>query len=279
MNKTIAVLITSHNRKAKTLSCLHHLFNQVISPSFALRVYLVDDGSTDGTSEAIKTGYPQATVIRADGTLFWCNGMRLAWQCATETQPEFYLWLNDYTYLRPGCIETLLSAWRKFAITGDESCIVVGSCCDPESGKHSYGGEILFGGHPGRSQPVLPYAGEVQRCDTFNGNCVLVPKAAFDVLGMMRPFQHAISDTDYGLRAKRAGISSVVASGYVAECRRNPPEKSWRCRSLPRAERWKKLVGRHGLPPLDWWRFLWAHSGVRAVLYWPTPYVRVLIGL
>ena len=279
MAQTIAVLITCHNRKAETVRCLQRLAAQVLRASVLLRVYLVDDGSTDGTAEAVLAAYPEVTLIRADGTLFWCNGMRLAWQHAAEASPDFYLWLNDDTLLRPGCIDKLLQVWERGVTTGDDSCIVVGSCCDPETGEHSYGGEVLSGGHPGRPRAVPAQSAQVQRCDTFNGNCVLVPRAAYEVLGMMRAFEHAISDTDYGLRAKRAGISRVVAPGYLAECRRNPPEKSWRCRALPRAERWKKLVSRHGLPPRDWWRFLWTHSGLRAVWYWPTPYVRVLMGL
>ena len=45
MNK-IAAILTCHNRKEKTLACLHSLFS-IIS---TIDVFLVDDGSTDGTS-------------------------------------------------------------------------------------------------------------------------------------------------------------------------------------------------------------------------------------
>ena len=43
----IAVLITCHNRKEKTLHCLQNLYKQ----SITCDVYLVDDGSIDGSSE------------------------------------------------------------------------------------------------------------------------------------------------------------------------------------------------------------------------------------
>ena len=49
---TIAVLITSFNRKNSTLKCLGKLFSQNLK-EYYLGVYLVDDGSTDGTFKAV----------------------------------------------------------------------------------------------------------------------------------------------------------------------------------------------------------------------------------
>jgi GT2 family glycosyltransferase len=279
MTKTIAVLLTCHNRKAKTLACLQNLFEQALPASILIRIYLVDDGSTDGTSESVRAAYPDVAIIPSDGTLFWSGGMRVAWQHATRIEPDFYLWINDDTCLRLGCLATLFATWKESAVTGREDCIVVASCCDPVTGEHTYGGQLVRGAHPARTTAILPDPRHVKSCDTFEGNCVLVPKAAFKTLGILTRFQHAGSDTDYGLRATRSGVRLVVAPGYLAECSLNPPEDSWQCRDLPRRARWRKLVGRKGLPPQDWWRFLWAHAGVRALLYWPVPYVRVLIGI
>ena len=71
---TIAVLITCHNRKDTTLSCLGRLF----SIRKDIDVYCVDDNSTDGTADAIRENFPQVNLIRGDGNLFWCRGMRKA---------------------------------------------------------------------------------------------------------------------------------------------------------------------------------------------------------
>jgi GT2 family glycosyltransferase len=282
MTGTIAVLMTCHNRKVTTLKCLGGLTEHALPSGYRLAIHLVDDGSTDGTADAIASEYPDVHLIRADGSLFWSGGMYLAWRHAAGSDPEFYLWMNDDTYLLPGAVKNLVHTWSEYAAVGRDRCIVVASCYDPQTGKHSYGGEMIRGAHPARPIPVHPDPHVARECATFNGNCVLVPRATFQVLGFMRRFSHSMSDTDYGLYASRCGIPVVVAPGYCAECELNPvfkcPHSAWQDPSLPRIERWRKLVNRRGLPPMDWWRFLWAHAGIRALWYWPTPYLRVLLG-
>ena len=146
------------------------------------------------------------------------------------------------------------------------------------SGARTYGGQRLLGRHPAKLSLIEPDTVAVKSCDTFNGNCVLVTKAAYRTLGIIRVFRHSTGDTDYGLRARRRGIPILLTPGFVAECAANLLPLSWRNRELPLAERFRALTGRKGLPPGDWWRFLWTHARLRALIYWPAPYVRVLTG-
>lgn len=98
MNKniTIAILITCHNRKNKTLKCLKHLSEQAIK----LDIYLVDDGCTDGTSDAVKKEFPDVIIIQGDGELFWNRGMVKAWETASSRYDyDYYIWMNDDTYV------------------------------------------------------------------------------------------------------------------------------------------------------------------------------------
>ncbi|MCC6588028.1 MAG: glycosyltransferase family 2 protein [Bryobacterales bacterium] len=277
MSYSIAVLMTCHNRRRMTLRCLQSLFAQTLPESLALRVYLVDDGSTDGTEGAVREAFPTVTIIPGTGMLFWCEGVRRAWKTAETSDPEFYLWLNDDVVLNPGSLAALLATTNN---DWTRAVIAVGSCCDPVTKQHTYGGHVLTGSghHPAQLAPVLPDINGVKACDTFNGNCVLVTRAAFRLVGVMRPFKHAMGDTDYGLLAKRKGVQNLIVAGYIAECASHPPLQSWRNRALPRRQRWATLVSRKGLPPGDWWRLLWTHAGLRAFLYWPSPYWRVLVG-
>lgn len=84
MKKTvkIAILMTVHNRKQKTLACIQKIFNN--STQDDIVCYLVDDGCTDGTKEAVAKLYPKVKVIKGDGYLFWNRGMFLAWEIAKK---------------------------------------------------------------------------------------------------------------------------------------------------------------------------------------------------
>ena len=84
MKMQLAVLLTCFNRKATTLRCLEQLNKQNITAS--MDVFLCDDGSTDGTSDAIKKLFPQVYIIRGSGNLFWNRGMLTAWRKACETK-------------------------------------------------------------------------------------------------------------------------------------------------------------------------------------------------
>ena len=70
----IAAIMTCHNRKNKTMACLKSLFTIIPETD----VYLTDDGSTDGTSEAVLYTYPNVHIISGDGNLYWNRGMYVA---------------------------------------------------------------------------------------------------------------------------------------------------------------------------------------------------------
>lgn len=67
--KTLAVLITVHNRKETTLQCLQRLYNQLLINEYQIDVYLTDDGCTDDTPEAIRKQFPEVHIIKGDGNL------------------------------------------------------------------------------------------------------------------------------------------------------------------------------------------------------------------
>ena len=60
----LAVLITCHNRRAKTIKCLKALFNQVDNNNIRIKVFLVDDGSTDKTSKEVTNLFPEVVIIQ-----------------------------------------------------------------------------------------------------------------------------------------------------------------------------------------------------------------------
>jgi GT2 family glycosyltransferase len=294
MGCTLAILMTCYNRRETTLRCLERLYAQKLPDGVSFSVFLVDDGCSDGTGVVVKAAHPDIQVIQGTGDLFWCNGMRLAWDHAAKEDPDFYLWLNDDVELLEGAIQRLLSCWlsvvggapdgRSSAASNQSSVlrapssddlskavIVVGSTCDPVTGAHTYGGQRRHGKHPAKLEPVPPQDVPVE-CDTFQGNVVLVPRSVYQKIGNMHSFGHAMGDTDYGLRAKRAGCRVVVAPGFAGACGKN---RQGDLSQVGFRKSWKVLMRR--LPPADYLRFLKEHVGLRWLLYWWRPYMNLIL--
>lgn len=269
-----AILLASYNRVRQTLACLQSLRQCHWPSGVSYSVFLVDDGSTDGTPEAVAQLYPEVVLLRGSGRLFWCNSMRLAWQRAAAGHYDFYLWLNDDTALYSNALVTLFSTWEEVSDSGKRPVIVVGSCRDPVTGQHAYGGYRRVGRHPARLEQVFPSA-VPEECDTFNGNIVLVPRDVHSRIGNMRPFAHSLGDTDYGLRARAAGCSVFVAPGYLGECRHNDLAEQFV--QLPLRLRIANVFGPKIFPPASWFRFYWYHSGLWVFIYWPISLLNWLI--
>jgi GT2 family glycosyltransferase len=274
----IAVLITCHNRREKTLGCLQALQENSLRDGVRVVVYLVDDASTDGTRESVKTRFPDTIILEGDGSLYWNKGTWRAFDVAMRTGHDFYLWLNDDLFLYPDALETMLTTYGGLAESGHPLAIVVGSTEDPGGGNVTYGGQIHASKwHPLKLRRVEP--GSMPKpCHTMNGNCVLIPSRVAELVGNLDPiFSHAMGDTDYGFRARRRGCELWVAPGFVGALSRNPSQGSWTDRNLRFTERWRKATGPKGLPPRDWRILLMRVAGPLWPLFWVTPYAKLIL--
>ena len=283
--KRVATLITCYNRKQKTLESLRALFDQSALSEIALSVYLVDDGSTDGTTEAIKEVYPQVIILKGSGTLFWNGGMRKAFAAALEQDYDYYLWLNDDTKLFPNALLTLLQTAQQLTEQGEVNAIVAGSTQDAETGLLTYGGSVCYRWwHPLSFAPIEPEE-RPKACDVINGNCVLVPKSVVKAVGNLEPaFAHYLGDFDYALRARKQNCSVWIAPGYVGTC---PPNLSYQNTQIERtslSHRLERIMQPKGLPTRDltlysfkeWRVFSQRHGGLFWVLYYLMPYRRLI---
>lgn len=273
--QTIAVLITCHNRREKTLDCLGALFANTLPDGYALNVFLVDDGSADGTGAAVSERYPDVAVIQGDGTLYWNRGMHIAFGQAMKVGFDSYLWLNDDTVLYPSAIRSLL----KTRIHNSEiSAIAVGAVCDPDTKEFTYGGAKHIGGifRPFLCEYVKP-DGSMQAIDVMNGNVVLVPRNIALQLGNLNPvFEHAMGDTEYAMRARKAGINIFLTAQYIGDCSLNSKSGTHEDFSMSLSARYKWIFSRKGLPLNSWLALCRLHGGVIWPIQFVWGYVRLL---
>lgn len=267
MNKvSIAVLMTCYNRRSETLSCLERLEEQEGLDGVLCRVYLVDDGSTDGTAEAVRKEFPKVIVVEGDGSLFWNGGMRRAWQEALKSEHDYYLWLNDDVVLKPNAIKMLLDTCHLVMSDEGKIGIIAAAMEDPESGELTYGGMLRDRGFITLRFKLLKVAEVIQRCETINGNCVLVPRQVADVVGnFSSKFQHALGDYDYGLRAQKAGFACYIAPGTLGTCPRNSTAGAWFDPDVSLELRKRAMQNPKGRPLNEWLTFVRRHAGSTAI--------------
>lgn len=279
----LAVLLTCYNRKEKTLDCLQKLFDQRRLESTELAVYLVDDGSTDGTTAAIQEQYPTVEVIAGTGQLFWNGGMHLAFAQALEQDYDGYIWLNDDTSLYPEAIATLIATANKIQLKDPTPAIVTGSTRDAQTQRFTYGGmrQISPLLPPFKVRPVEPTS-VPQTCDMMCGNITLIPRAVAQKVGNLDPqLTHYAGDWDYGLRAKQQGCRIWIAPGYQGTCADNPRPSRDQAVSLDQGL--TKIKQPKGLmledvtlhPLTEWKRLMKRHGGLMWVVFWLLPYRRL----
>jgi GT2 family glycosyltransferase len=276
---TVCALLASHNRREQTLACLQALQASRGLRGLGLSAVLVDDGSTDGTADAVLAAFPWVQVIRADGSLYWCRAMHRAFAHALRESHAHYLWLNDDTVVSPDALVTLLATARERRGALGHPVIVAGSTADQASGRPSYGGGVRAVRWRLTSWQPLPPADRPQRVEVMDGNLVLIPAETAERVGNLDPvFEHAMGDYDYALRAQRQGVQVWLAPGVLAHCAPNPQAGSFHDPQLPTGRRWRALVDRKGLPWRSWLHFTRRHTGPWWPLYFVWPYLRVLLG-
>lgn len=250
----IAVLLTCHNRKAMTLNCLSVL--QRIAPQ--VDVYLVDDGSTDGTGKAVYTRFPGVHLLHGDGSLFWNRGMVRAWKEALKRNYEAYVWLNDDVTLYDNAFDELESCSKML----DGKAIVSGIIENPSRDA------IIYGGADRRKHLIQPN-GKPQPVTFMNGNVVWVPGSAVELIGILDPyFHHDLGDVDYGLRAQERGIQVVTTRTAVGKGLANNYCRV-RAMGMSMCERFKRLYSPLGSNPRLNFYFRRRHFGLmNASMYW-----------
>lgn len=266
--QSIAILLTVHNRKDKTLECLKRLYNQNSFNSYLIEVYLTNDGCTDGTVESIMDFFPKVHIIHGDGNLFWNRGMHTAWKEAAKKQFDFYLWINDDTYVYPYMLTSILQAAKE----KENKAIIVGPTQSANHQITTYGGRL-------KNEEIPKVNGKLVPIHHFNGNIVLIPRYVYEKIGNLDYyFTHSKGDFDYGLRAGKIGIKMFQVGKYLGECEQHKDLDAWCNPKIPFKQRWKKLHQPNGMPPKETFYLEKRHISLWvAIIHFFTIYIRCII--
>lgn len=211
----VLVIVVFHNGKEQTLRCLESV-KAIDYPHFEIAV--VDDGSTDGASEAISRIYPDISILKGDGNL-WCNGsFNLAIQENLKRDYELFLLLNNDNVISPDALDYLVQTHQSLNATIVGS--LVGYLHKPDT--VSYAGKRIDW-KKGQNIPIYnatkikDVRHEVLDVDFQGFQGVLISKEVFESVGLFddKTFKHYSADADFYLRAKKRGFKVLVDTRSV----------------------------------------------------------------
>lgn len=267
----VAVLMTCFNRQETTLAAIAGLEAQLLPAAVELEIFLTDDGSSDGTSEAVRLQHPAVRLLTGDGSLFWTGGTLRSEHAALAGDPDFLLWLNDDVALEATAIADMLGI-------ASPGTVVVGAVSLPGGSTSSYGGYRRAQPHRRFPLSKVEPDGHPQQVETMNGNVVLIPKRVRRDLGGLDPrLRHNMADMDFGFRCADSGVPVILTPRFVGTCSENPGKHPWSDPRTPLAARWKAVLSVKGLPPGQWLIFTRRHLGWRWPRYFAGPYIRTLL--
>jgi len=101
----VAVVVLSWNGREDTLECLRSL-ERVEAPG--LLTIVVDNGSTDGTSEAVHEAFPDTELVRTETNLGFAEGNNVGMRRALELGAAYVLVLNNDVEVDPAFVRALV---------------------------------------------------------------------------------------------------------------------------------------------------------------------------
>lgn len=217
----LAIVSPVHNRRELTLQCLRSL-SRIDRTGLEVQVFIVDDGCTDGTREAIVEQFPDVSVVPGTGDLWYTAGTNLGIVAALKHKPDYILCINDDSIFDEKCIVRMIARAEKHERS------VIGSL-------------LLLWDTPHRVFQVAPvwktWQGGWQHwyqqtiwtvpsvpweVDVIVGNCVLYPAAVFEEVGLMRPQVSAqYGDAEFTTRLKKNGWRLMIEPSARVFCQPN----------------------------------------------------------
>lgn len=201
----LCVVIAVHNRLDFTRKCLRSLQEQTLG---APRLIVVDDGSTDGTAEALRAEFPKVEVVPGSGNDWWSGATNRGVQRALALSAEWVFLVNNDTELAPDCLAELQAAARRYPVA-----LLGCANYDIADGHLLYAGTRL-NWWPGPLEIPISNTDDrhLMRVTHLPGRGMLVPAAAFHRIGLFDAvqFPQRYADYDFSYRAFHAGFPVMV---------------------------------------------------------------------
>ncbi len=211
----VCCVVLTWNDRANVLACLKSL-SQVVYPN--LEIVVSDNGSTDGTIQAIREQYPQFHLLENGENLYWAGGNNVGLTYALAAQADYVILLNNDTVVAPEMIPKLVQAGE-----ADRSIGLLA----PKIYYHDRPELVWYAGarvsmwrgllwHVGIRQPDRGQFDRQAEVDYVTGCALMVRRQVLEQIGLIdTAFVAYGEDVDFSFRARRAGWRLVMVPSAI----------------------------------------------------------------
>jgi GT2 family glycosyltransferase len=225
----VIIILVNWNGRDVTLDCLGSLHSVTYSP---FRIVVVDNGSTDGSVEAIRSRFPDVTVLTMGRNLRFAGGNNAGIRHALDQGAEAVLLLNNDTTVEKEFLDHLVKRLNADAATGATAPKILYHD-DPRHIWFAGGGISFWTGtmrHTGIREVDRGQYNTARAIAYASGCCILVKRSVIERIGLLdESFFMYAEDADWSMRIRKAGFVimyepasrvrhklSVSAGGHVS---------------------------------------------------------------
>jgi len=183
---------------------------------------VVDDGSTDGTADAVREKFPEVEIVHGDGSLWYTAGTNLGVKTALKHNPDYVLCINDDSIFDEKSLSNMVECAEKHPRS------VVGSLLLAWDVPHkifqvSPQWDTWSGGwKTWQEQTVWSVPQKAWEVEMIVGNCILYPVKVFDEVGLMNPKKSAqYGDAEFTTRIRKNGWRLLIEPRARVFCQPN----------------------------------------------------------
>ncbi len=207
----VCVILLNWNGKKDTLECLESLAKVHYEP---FQVIVVDNASSDGSVEAIRSKYPDLVILETLENLGFAGGNNVGIRWALEKNFSWIFLLNNDTVVQGDVLEAFLKAAKEkdarllgakiYSYHDRKKIDHLGGLWRP---KYAEFGSPAKGKKDSDGDFVT-----MQKVDYVSGCALFVHRSVFETIGLLEPkFFLYWEETDFCFRAKRAGFAVWTA--------------------------------------------------------------------
>lgn len=260
---SVAIIILNWNGLSHTRRCLMSL-EKISYPDYS--VFVVDNGSEDGSAEKLKNEFPQHHFLINEKNLGFTGGNNTGINHAQKLGYPYFMLLNNDTEVSPDFLDHLMDCLKSESKIGLVQPLILfqDSPGIIWSAGGAYNSWLGISKTLGDRKNLKEYQSEKTDLDWATGCCLLFSKEILEKTGgLANAFFAYFEDVDWSLRIRKAGYKIKLAPKSIIYHEGNGSSKNQSEEGVLSPTVFY-LHSRNQL-----FQLRRHHSGLQAVLAWP----------